>query len=225
MSVKTFTMDDRLHEYLLSVSVPDLPPILRELRDETASLSRGRMQISTEQGQFMRLLIALIGAEKCLEIGVFTGYSALIVAQTLPDNGTLIACDISEEYTQIARRYWKKAGIEQKISLRIAPATETLNALLADAAHRETFDFAFIDADKPNYDAYYEAALQLVKPGGLVAIDNTLWSGDVADPDINDEETVALRALNQKIAHDARVLVSVVPIGDGLTLAYKKPLV
>ncbi len=222
MSVKTFTMSSRLHDYLLSVSVPDLPPVLRKLRDETATLSQGRMQISTEQGQFMRLLVTLIGAKKCLEVGVFTGYSSLVVAQSLPDDGKIIACDVSEEYTNIARKYWKEAGVENKIDLRIGPAGDTLDALLAESNQAETFDFAFIDADKPNYDRYYEAALKLIKPGGLIGIDNTLWSGDVADPEINDEETVALRNLNAKLVRDDRVLISLVPIGDGLTLARKK---
>ena len=222
MSVKTFTMSNELHEYLLSVSVPDLPPILRKLRDETAAHSRGGMQISTEQGQFMRLLVTLIGAKKCLEVGVFTGYSSLIVAQSLPSDGKIIACDVSEEYTNIARRYWEEAGVINKIDLRIGPAGDTLDALLAEGNQAETFDFAFIDADKANYDRYYEAALKLVKPGGLIGIDNTLWSGRIIDPEDNDADTVALRALNQKLAHDQRVLVSLVPIGDGLTLARKE---
>lgn len=222
MSVKTFTMSDDLHDYLLSVSVPTLSPVLQKLRDETATMTQGRMQISTEQGQFMRLLVTLIGAKKCLEVGVFTGYSSLVVAQSLPDDGKIIACDVSEEFTRVARRYWEEAGVQNKIDLRLGPAGDTLNALLAEENQAETFDFAFIDADKSNYDTYYEAALKLVKPGGLIGIDNTLWSGRIIDPNANDADTLALRALNQKIAHDDRVLVSLVPIGDGLTLARKK---
>ncbi len=179
------------------------------------------MQIAPEQGQFMALLIQLIGATKTLEIGVFTGYSSLCVALALPPTGKIVACDVSEEYTAIARRYWQKAGVTDKIDLRLAPALETLDQLLA-SGQAETFDFAFIDADKENYDHYYERSLQLVRPGGLIAIDNVLWFGQVADPQVQDNNTLALRALNDKLHHDERVTLSLVPIGDGLTLALKR---
>ncbi len=179
------------------------------------------MQIAPEQGQFMALLIQLIGATKTLEIGVFTGYSSLCVALTLPPTGKIVACDVSEEFTAIARRYWQTAGVADKIDLRLAPALETLDQLLA-SGQAETFDFAFIDADKENYDRYYERSLQLVRPGGLIAIDNVLWSGEVADPQVHDNNTLAIRALNDKLHHDERVTLSLVPIADGLTLALKR---
>jgi caffeoyl-CoA O-methyltransferase len=179
------------------------------------------MQISPEQGQFMRLLIQLIGAKKTLEVGVFTGYSSLSVALALPADGKIIACDVSEEFTAIARRYWQEARVAEKIDLRLAPALETLDELLA-TGQAKTFDFAFIDADKENYDAYYERSLQLIRPGGLIAIDNVLWSGRIADPHIQDESTQAIRALNQKLRNDERVTLSLIPIGDGLTLALKR---
>jgi caffeoyl-CoA O-methyltransferase len=220
MSSKTFTLSDDLHAYLLSVSVHEAD-VLKRLRDATAALPNARMQISVEQGQFLRLLIELIGAKRTLEVGTFTGYSALCVALALPPEGRVIACDVSEEFTNVGRPYWNEAGVANKIDLRIAPATDTLVALLNDGA-ADTFDFAFIDADKSNYDAYYEHALQLVRPGGLIAIDNTLWSGRVADPAATDEDTVALRRLNEKLHDDARVTLSLVPIGDGLTLARRR---
>jgi caffeoyl-CoA O-methyltransferase len=179
------------------------------------------MQIAPEQGQFMALLIQLLGATKSLEIGVFTGYSSLVIALALPANGKIVACDLSEEYTRVARRYWQLAGVADKIELRLAPALDTLDQLLADD-QAETFDFAFIDADKVNYDGYYERSLQLVRPGGLIAIDNVLWSGRVANPLDQDDSTLALRALNSKLHHDERVTLSLVPIADGLTLALKR---
>ncbi len=178
------------------------------------------MQISPEQGQFMALLVQLIGAKKTLEIGVFTGYSALVVAQALPEDGQVIACDVSEEYTAIALSYWQKANVARKIDLRISPALDTLDGLIA-AGESGTFDFAFIDADKSNYDNYYERALQLIRPGGLIAVDNTLWYGRVADPDVQDNRTQRIRALNEKVQGDKRVNMSLVPIGDGLLLAVK----
>ncbi len=218
MSNKTLNVTDDLHAYLLSVSSRE-PKVLGRLREETARLPNGGMQISQEQGQFMRLLIGLIGAKKTLEVGVFTGYSSLSVALALPDGGRIIACDVSEEFTSVARRYWQDAGVDGKIDLRLGPAVETLDALLADG-QAATFDFAFVDADKPNYDAYYERALQLVRPGGLIGIDNTLWYGKVADASVQDADTVALRALNAKLHGDARLAaLSLLPIGDGLTLA------
>ena len=220
MSSKTFTLSDDLHTYLLSVSSRE-PDVLRRLRDETAKLSAARMQISVEQGQFMRLLVELTGAKRTLEVGTFTGYSALSVALSLPDDGKILACDVSREYTDIARRFWQEARVTHKIDLRLGQAADTLDALLA-GGQSSAFDFAFIDADKSNYDRYYEQALQLLRPGGLLAIDNTLWSGRVADPSVTDEDTVALRRLNEKIHADERVSVSLVPIGDGLTLARRR---
>lgn len=220
MSKQTIGLDDRLYNYLLSVSLRE-PEILRQLRQETNNHSQAIMQISPEQGQFMALLVQLLGAKKTLEVGVFTGYSSLSVALVLPPDGKIIACDVSEEYTAIARRYWQKAGVADKIDLRLAPALETLDRLLADG-QAETFDFAFIDADKVNYDRYYERSLQLVRPGGLIAIDHVLWGGKVADSQLQNSSTLAIRALNQKLHHDERVTLSLVPIADGLTLALKR---
>lgn len=220
MSNKTFTLDEPLYQYLLSVSLRE-PELLRELRDETANVRLSRMQIAPEQGQFMALIAQLMGAKRCLEIGVYTGYSALCIARVLPDDGLIIACDISEEWTAIARRYWQKAGVEKKIDLRIAPALETLDRLLAQGRAR-TFDFAFIDADKENYWEYYERCFALLRGGGLIAIDNTLWSGKVADPAEEDSETQAIRAFNERLAKDERISMSLVPIGDGVTLALKR---
>jgi predicted O-methyltransferase YrrM len=220
MSNKTLDLSDRLYDYILSVSLRE-SDLLKQLRQETAQHPMGRMQIAPEQGQFMALLVQLLGARKTLEIGVFTGYSALAIALTLPADGQVVACDISDEYTAIARRYWEMAGVAHKIDLHIAPALETLDHLLADGqAH--TFDFAFIDADKSNYDGYYERSLQLIRPGGLIAIDNVLWSGQVADSKIDDRRTQAIRALNQKLHDDPRVMISLVPIADGLMLAMKQ---
>jgi len=220
MPKQSIGLDNQLYNYLLSVSLRE-PEILLKLRQETASHPRSGMQISPEQGQFMRLLVELIGAKKALEVGVFTGYSSLSVALALPDDGKIIAADVSEEFTAIARRYWQEAGVADKIDLRLAPALETLDQLLA-TGQAETFDFAFIDADKENYDAYYERSLQLIRPGGLIAIDNVLWSGKVADPQYQDESTQAIRALNEKLHHDERVALSLIPIADGLTLAIKR---
>jgi predicted O-methyltransferase YrrM len=220
MSNQTFTLSDRLYDYLLANSLRE-PEILRQLREETARHPMSMMQIAPEQGQFMALLMQLMGATKTLEVGVFTGYSSLAVALALPPDGKIIACDVSEEYTAIARRYWEAAGVADKIDLRIAPALNTLDQLLAEG-HAGTFDFAFIDADKANYQEYYERSLQLIRPGGLIAIDNVLWSGKVADSQVQDNQTQKIRALNQKLHQDQRVTLSLVPIADGLTLALKK---
>ena len=220
MSNKYLSLTDQIHEYLQAVSLRE-PDVLRRLRAETASLSQAQMQIAPEQGQLMALLVQLLGARKTLEVGVFTGYSSLAVALALPVDGRIVACDVSEEWTNIARRYWREAGVSEKIDLRLAPALETLDELLADG-QAGTFDFAFIDADKGNYDGYYERSLELVKPGGLLAIDNVLWSGRVADPSAEDEDTAAIRALNRKLHEDERVALSLVPIADGLTLALKR---
>ena len=220
MTNKSLGLSDRLHEYLLSVSLREAD-ILTALRQETATLPMAQMQIAPEQGQLMALLVQLLNAKKTLEIGVFTGYSALVVALALPPEGRVIACDVSEEYAAIARRYWQQAGVADKIQLHIAPALETLAQLIA-SGQQNTFDFAFIDADKGNYDAYYEYALQLIRPGGLIAIDNVLWGGSVADPEKTDNRTTKIRALNQKLHTDDRIHLSLVPIADGLTLAMKK---
>ena len=220
MSSRTIQMTDRLYDYLLKVSLRE-PPLLAELRAETAKLPMAGMQISPEQGQFMALLAELIGARRAIEVGTFTGYSALCVAQALPPDGKLIACDISEEFTSVARRYWAKAGIADRIELRLAPALDTLKSLLAGGG-AGSFDFAFIDADKTQYVAYYEAILKLLRPGGLMTIDNVLWSGAVADGRKRDADTVALRTLNEKLRTDKRISLSLLPIGDGLTLARKR---
>lgn len=222
MLKKTLGLDNQLYDYLLSASLRE-PTILQQLREETASLPNARMQIAPEQGQFMALLVQLLGATKTLEVGVFTGYSSLCVALSLPPNGKVVACDVSEEYTAVAHRYWKAAGVADKIDLRLAPALETLDKLLADG-QAETFDFAFIDADKGNYEGYYERSLQLIRPGGLIAIDNVLWSGRVADPQVQDASTKTIRAFNNKLHQDERVSLSLVSIADGLTLALKRSL-
>lgn len=219
MSKQTLGLDQQLYEYLLDVSVREAK-ILQKLRAETAEYPGAIMQIAPEQGQFMALLVKLLGAKKTLEIGVFTGYSSLVTALSLPPEGKIVACDIDEESTSIARRYWQEAGVIDKIDLRIAPALETLDKLLEEG-QTNTFDFAFIDADKRNYENYYEKCLQLIRPGGLIAVDNVLWFGKVADPQDEDKRTVAIRDFNQKLAQDKRVKISLVPIADGLTLALK----
>ena len=213
-------LDDTLYQYILDHSVRE-PAILRELHDETAKLPMGGMQIGADQGQFMALLARLIGARRCIEVGVFTGYSSLVVALALPPDGRIVACDVSEEWTSIARRYWQKAGVAAKIDLRLGPATDTLDAMLAkDEAG--SYDFAFIDADKGNYLAYYERCMKLLRRGGLIAVDNTLWSGDVAKPDNQKPDTVSLRAFNDALHRDERVDVAMLTIGDGVTLARKR---
>jgi predicted O-methyltransferase YrrM len=220
MSNRSISLTDALYRYLLDVSLRE-SDLQRRLREETAAQPMARMQISPEQGQFMALLVKLIGARRCLEVGVFTGYSSLSVALALPEDGTIVACDVSEEWTAIARRYWAEARVAAKIDLRLAPALTTLDSLLASGASG-TIDLAFIDADKVNYLAYYERALKLLRTGGLIVVDNTLWSGRVADPEVADEDTAALRHFNQCLHLDDRVDLSMVPIGDGLTLARKK---
>ena len=213
-------LPEQVYDYLLSVSLRE-PPILKRLREETALLPRASMQIPPEHGQFMALLMQLTGARRTLEVGVFTGYSSLAVALALPADGRIVACDISEEFTNIARRYWKEAGVDHMIDLRLRPALETLRELLA-GGERGSFDFAFIDADKTNYAVYYECARELIRPGGLIMVDNVLWSGQVADPSVTDADTVALRAFNQKLLTDSRVSLSMLPLGDGVTLALKR---
>ena len=220
MSSRSILLTDSLYGYLLDVSLRETDLLLR-LREETAADPMARMQISPEQGQFMALLVRLMGARRCIEVGVFTGYSSLRVATALPADGRIVACDVSERWTGIARRYWEEGGVAHKIDLRLAPAVETLDSLLA-AGGSASYDFAFIDADKTNYAAYYERSLELLRPGGLVVIDNTLWSGRVADPEVADEDTVALRHFNEHLHRDGRVDLSMLPVGDGLTLALKK---
>jgi predicted O-methyltransferase YrrM len=220
MSNRSITLTDELYDYLLAVSLRE-PPLLRRLREETAADPAARMQISPEQGQFMALLLKLIGARRCVEVGVFTGYSSLCTALALPDDGHIVACDVSEKWTSIARRYWREAGVERKVDLRLAPALQTLDALLA-AGEAGRFDFAFVDADKENYAGYYERVLELLRPNGLLMFDNTLWSGRVADAKHTDVDTVALRALNEQLHRDERIDVSLTPIGDGLTLVRKR---
>jgi predicted O-methyltransferase YrrM len=220
MTDKQITLTAPLHNYIRSHSLRE-PDLLQQLRQETAQLPMGQMQISPEQGQLMALLIQLMGAKRAIEIGVFTGYSSLTIALALPDDGSLIACDVSEEYTAIAQRYWQQAGVADKVNLRIAPAMDTLDALLADGQAGQ-FDFVFIDADKSNYLNYYERSLQLVRVGGLIAIDNVLWSGRVADNSVSDNRTDHIRHLNATLYQDDRIDLSLVPIADGLTLALKK---
>ena len=219
MSRRTIEIDDTLYDYLASHSVRE-HPAQTALREVTKPHRYAGMQIGPEQGQFMALLVRLIGAKRTLEIGVFTGYSALTVALALPADGRLLACDISDEYTRVGRPFWEQAGVAHKIDLQLGPARATLDARLA-AGEAGQYDFAFIDADKAGYDAYYERCLQLLRPGGLIAIDNTLWGGKVAHPAGGDADTAALQALNAKLHGDARIDVSLLPIGDGVTLARK----
>lgn len=220
MSSRTINLTPTLYQYILDNSVRE-HVVLRELREATAKIEHAVMQISPEQGQFMQMLVKLTGARRCIEIGVFTGYSSLSVALALPPDGKIIACDVSEEWTSMARKYWEKAGVAGKIDLRLAPANQTLDALLA-AGEAGKFDFAFIDADKPAYEGYYERCLKLLRPGGLIAIDNTLWSGRVSDSTVQDDNTVALRKLNALVHRDERVDVSLLPLGDGVTLLRKR---
>jgi O-methyltransferase len=218
--VRPTPMTDKLYEYSLFVGMRE-PELFRELREETGQLADGEMQIAPEQGPFLALLVQLLGAKNCLEIGTFTGYSALWVASALPPDGNLICCDISEEYTALGRKYWEKAGLAEKIDLRLGPALDTLEQLLA-GGWSELMDYAFIDADKSNYDAYYEACLKLTRRGGVIAIDNTLWDGKVADAKIKDPDTVAIRELNEKLHDDNRVSLCFLPFADGLTLLVKR---
>ncbi len=213
-------ISDDLYDYLLDVSLREAD-VLVHLREETARMPGAGMQITPDQGQFMALLVELTGARRTLEVGVFTGYSSLAVALALPADGRIVACDVSEEWTAIARRYWAEAGVADKIDLRLAPALDTLDALIA-AGEVGTFDFAFIDADKEEYADYYERTLELLRPGGLVCIDNVLWGGRVIDPAGGDADTLAIRAFNEKLAIDTRISLSLLSIADGLTLARKR---
>jgi predicted O-methyltransferase YrrM len=220
MSNEFLALTEGLYQYLLNHSSRE-PDVLRRLRDETLRLPEGGMATSPVQGQFLSLLLKLIGANRTLEVGVFTGYSTLWTALALPAHGRIIACDVNDEWTSIGRRYWAEAGVAAKIDLRLRPAAETLDALRAEG-QEEQFDFAFVDADKANYDVYYERVLPLLRPGGLLVFDNMLWYGKLADPAVQDEDTVALRALNVKLHQDERVYNSLLPIGDGMHLAVKQ---
>lgn len=218
---KALQLTDALLDYVEEVGVRE-HPVLTRCRRETAEMGRiSGMQIAPEQGALMQMLVRLMGARRCLEVGVFTGYSALAVALALPEDGRIVACDISEEFTARARRYWAEAGVAAKIDLRVRPAADTLSELRAHG-HEGGFDFAFIDADKTGYDVYYEHILALLRPGGLIAIDNVLWSGAVIDPSKADPDTAALRALNAKVAKDDRVDIALAPLSDGIFLVRKR---
>jgi caffeoyl-CoA O-methyltransferase len=220
VSNRTLSIDDRIYNYLCDVAVNE-PELLRQLRAETAQLQYSAMQISPEQGQFMSLLIKLMGAKRAIEIGTFTGYSSICIARALPDDGRLICCDISPQWTNIAEKYWALAELDEKIRLYAQPAENTLQMLL-DEGSEKTFDFVFIDADKQNYIIYYEMALRLLRAGGLIAVDNTLWSGAVADPNNTEPGTRAIRRFNEMVKQDNRVSKSLLTIGDGLTLILKE---
>lgn len=220
MSRKTLPLDDRLSDYLLSVGVRE-PEAARALREETAGRPESNMQIAPEQGQFLDFLIRALSVRRAIEVGVYTGYSALITALALPADGELIACDINPEWTAIGQRYWRQAGVSDRIRLHLRPALDTLNALIG-AGESGRFDFAFIDADKEGYPDYFEACLKLMRPGGVIAVDNTLWSGHVADPAVQDADTAALRAFNAALRADSRVDLCLLPIADGLTLLRKR---
>lgn len=220
MSARTFQLDDAVHGWLLRTTVHE-SAILADLRRETAALPEAQMQISPEQGRFMQLLVELLSVRRAIEIGVFTGYSALCIASALPPDGRLIACDVSRPWTDVARRYWQRAGVESRIDLRLAAARQTLDQLLAEG-EAGRFDMIFVDADKSNYGHYYETGLMLLRAGGLIAIDNALWSGRVADPTVTDPDTSAIRAVVELACRDARVSACLVPIGDGLLLARKR---
>lgn len=220
MSTGTLSLDERLYDYLLSVSLRETA-VQRALREESDRLELAQMRTAADQAQFLALLLRLISARRVLEIGTFTGYGTLAMAQALPEDGGIVTCDTSEEWTAIARRYWAQAGVAGRIELRLAPALETLAALTA-AGEAGRFDFAYIDADKGNMQRYYEHCLTLVRAGGLIAVDNVLWSGRVADPGDREESTEAIRGFNAGLLHDARVDISLVPIGDGLMLARRR---
>jgi len=219
MSNRTLAISESIYQYLCDHSLRE-DPILKELRDHTYDMEERAMQIAPEQGQFMQMLIKLIGAKNTIEVGVFTGYSSLAIALVLPEDGRIVACDVNPQYTSVAEKFWVNAGVREKIDLRIGPARGTLSELISDGL-TGTFDFAFIDADKVNYDHYYELCLQLIRPGGLITVDNVLWGGATADDSINDTDTTSIRALNDKLHRDERIDLSLVPIGDGLTLAMK----
>ncbi len=220
MSTRNGFIESHIYDYIIDHSLRDLP-VLARLRAETRALPMGGMQIAPDQGQYMALMVKLLGAKRIVEVGTFTGYSSTVMALALPDDGRIIACDISDEFTRVARRYWAEAGVADKIELRLGPAVETLDGMLADG-EAGRFDMAFIDADKESYDAYYERCLQLLRPNGLIMVDNVLWTGKVVDAEVQDEGTLAIRALNAKIHTDERVDAVLLSVGDGLTLARKR---
>lgn len=220
MSNRTLGLSDELAAYVVQVGARE-PGVLARLREETAAIPQHGMQIAPEQGAFLALLVELTGARRCIEVGTFTGYSALAVALALPEDGRLVCCDVSEQWTSVARRYWDEAGVAERIDLRLAPAEDSLLALLAEGGEG-AYDFAFVDADKTGYDGYYERLLRLVRPGGLIAIDNTLWGGRVLDAEPEDEDTRAIQALNAKLADDERVTLCLLPLADGVTLARRR---
>lgn len=220
MTNKTIGISDELHAYVLDVGVRE-PDVLVRLREETAALPEHNMQIAPEQGALLAMLVELIGARNCLEVGTFTGYSSTAIAMALPEDGRLTCCDVSREWTDVARRYWEEAGVADKVELRIAPALETLDSLVA-AGGGASYDFAFVDADKAGYDAYFDRLMTLLRPGGLIAFDNMLWGGRVVDPRAEDEDTLAIRALNRRLAGDDRVSLAMLPVADGVVLARKR---
>ena len=217
MTNKTMGISDDLAAYVVEVGVRE-PEVLARLREETAAIPQHGMQIAPEEGAFLALLAELTGSRRCIEIGTFTGYSSTAVALRLPADGRMVCCDVSEEWTSVARKFWAEAGVADKIDLRIGPASETLDGLLADG-DGGSYDFAFVDADKSGYDGYYERLLRLVRVGGLIAFDNMLWGGEVLDPDPDDEDTRAIQALNRKLADDDRISLCLLPVADGVTLA------
>ncbi len=219
-TTRSFYLPENVEQYILTTTLRD-DAVLRDLREETARMPQAGMQTGADQVQFLQLLVRLIAAKRCIEVGVFTGYSALGVALALPADGTILACDVSEEFTSVGRRYWERAGVASKIDLQLAPAAQTLDRKIAQG-EAGTYDFAYIDADKPSYDAYYERCLTLIRPNGVIAVDNVLWSGDVADPAVSDESTAALRAINTKIGRDERVDATLLPLGDGLMIVRKR---
>ncbi|HET7678469.1 MAG TPA: class I SAM-dependent methyltransferase [Candidatus Limnocylindrales bacterium] len=220
MSNRSIGLSEELHAYLLRVGVREAP-ILARLREETAALPQHDMQIAPEQGAFMALVVELLDARRCIELGTFTGYSSLAVALALPPEGRLVCCDISEEWTGIARRYWAEAGVAERIELRLGPARETLDRLLA-AGQAGSFDLAFVDADKRSYPAYHERLLELLRPGGLILYDNVFWGGEVISEEVDNEDVRGIRTLNERLATDERVSLSMIPLADGLTLARKR---
>ncbi|MEP6697237.1 MAG: class I SAM-dependent methyltransferase [Pseudonocardiales bacterium] len=220
MSGKSIGLTDEVHDYLVRVGGRE-PEVLRRLREHTQAIPQHNMQIAPEQGAFMAVLAELTGARRCLELGTFTGYSALAVALVLPPDGSILCCDVSEEWTSIAKRFWAEAGVADRIELRLAPALETLDGLLADGA-QDSFDFAFVDADKVNYPAYHDRLMRLVRPGGVMLWDNVLWSGEVVNPDADDPDTRAIREINDMLAADERITLAMLPIADGLTVARRR---
>lgn len=220
MSNTSIGVPEDLHEYLVAHGVRE-PDILRRLREETAALPQHDMQIAPEQGAFMALLVEILDARRCIELGTFTGYSSLVVTLAMPSDGLMVCCDVSEEWTSVARRYWAEAGVGDRVDLRLGPALETLDELLAGGA-AGTFDFAFVDASKREYPDYHERIVRLLRQGGVVAYDNVFWAGDILDESKTDPDTLGVRRLNDRLAQDERVTISMIPVADGLTLARKR---